>query len=80
MISQDIKPENFLIREPSCDGDIPQLKLTDFGIAREIPGKIDYYYMTTVFVRISAAALINFSASHMRRLIEGGVYSRAALI
>ena len=32
-------------------------------------------YIITVFVRISAAALINFSASHMRRLFEGGAYS-----
>lgn len=42
VVHRDIKPENFLIREPSCDGDIPQLKLTDFGIAREIPAGSEY--------------------------------------
>ncbi len=35
---------------------------------------------TTVFTRISAAALIKFFAPQVRRLFEGGAYSRAALI
>ena len=34
---------------------------------------------STVFTRISAAALIKFFSSRVRRLIEGGAYSRAAL-
>ena len=31
-------------------------------------------FVTTVFTRISAAALIKFSAPQMRRLFEGGAY------
>ena len=34
----------------------------------------------TVFTRILAAATINFSRARVRLLIEGGSYSRAALI
>ena len=34
----------------------------------------------TVFTRIRAAVPIKFFAPKVRRLIEGGVYSRAALI
>ena len=36
--------------------------------------------MYTVFFRILAAATINFSRVRVRLLIEGGSYSRAALI
>ena len=36
--------------------------------------------MTTVFIRIVAAATINFALSFVRLLIEGGSYSRAATI
>ena len=34
----------------------------------------------TVFIRIVAAATINFSLAGVRLLIEGGSYSRAAFI
>ncbi len=34
----------------------------------------------TVIIRINAAAFINFFVVKLRRLFEGGVYSRAALI
>ena len=34
----------------------------------------------TVFIRINAAAFIKFLALKMRRLFEGGFYSRAAFI
>ena len=34
----------------------------------------------TVIIRINAAAFINFFVVKVRRLFEGGVYSRAALI
>ena len=34
----------------------------------------------TVFIRIVAAATINFAPSSVRLLIEGGSYSRAATI
>ena len=34
----------------------------------------------TVFIRIVAAATINFSLAWMRLLIEDGSYSRAALV
>ena len=34
----------------------------------------------TVFIRIVAAATINFALSFVRLLIEGGSYSRAATI
>ena len=37
-------------------------------------------YVYTVFTRILAAATINFSRAQVRLLIEGGSYSRAALI
>ena len=36
---QDLKPENLLICQPCQKGEVPHLKLTDFGIACEIPGK-----------------------------------------
>ena len=36
--------------------------------------------LCTVFTRILAAATINFSRARVRLLIEGGSYSRAALI
>ena len=36
--------------------------------------------VSTVFTRISAAALIQFFAPQVRRLFEGVPYSRAALI
>ena len=36
--------------------------------------------INTVFIRIVAAATINFSQARVRLLIEGGSYSRAALI
>ena len=36
--------------------------------------------LNTVFTRILAAATINFSCARVRLLIEGGSYSRAALI
>ena len=39
-----------------------------------------YIYIYTVFTRILAAATINFSRARVRLLIEGGSYSRAALI
>ena len=35
---------------------------------------------TTVIIRINAAAFIKFLALQVRRLFEGGVYSRAAFI
>ena len=43
---------------------------------------IDVYLpiATTVFIRIVAAATINFALSFVRLLIEGGSYSRAATI
>ena len=37
-------------------------------------------FMNTVFIRIVAAATINFAPSSVRLLIEGGSYSRAATI
>ena len=37
-------------------------------------------YINTVFIRIVAAATINFALSFVRLLIEGGSYSRAATI
>ena len=37
-------------------------------------------YLGTVFIRIVAAATINFSLAWVRLLIEGGSYSRAAFI
>ena len=37
-------------------------------------------YVCTVFIRIVAAATINFAPSSVRLLIEGGSYSRAATI
>ena len=36
--------------------------------------------MNTVFIRIVAAATINFSLTGVRLLIEGGSYSRTAFI
>ena len=36
--------------------------------------------MITVIIRINAAAFIKFLALKMRRLFEGGVYSREAFI
>ena len=36
-------------------------------------------HRTTVFNRISSAALIEFSAPQVRRLIEGGAYSWGGL-
>ena len=38
------------------------------------------FHVITVFTRILAAATINFSCARVRLLIEGGSYSRAALI
>ena len=38
------------------------------------------WHTTTVFIRIVAAATINFALSFVRLLIEGGSYSRAATI
>ena len=38
------------------------------------------YSIYTVFIRIVAAATINFSLAWVRLLIEGGSYSRAAFI
>ena len=38
------------------------------------------YPTYTVFIRIVAAATINFSPDRVRLLFEGGFYSRAALI
>ena len=40
----------------------------------------DQGYLGTVFVRIVAAATINFNLARVRLLIEGGSYSRAAVI
>ena len=42
------------------------------------PEKLTLSY--TVFIRIVAAATINFAPSSVRLLIEGGSYSRAATI
>ncbi len=44
-----------------------------------------YYFVfdiifNTVIIRINAAAFIKFLVLKVRRLLEGGVYSRAALI
>ena len=45
------------------------------GMTLSIPRKSD-----TVFIRIVAAATINFGCSSVRLLIEGGSYPRAATI
>ena len=37
VIHRDLKPENLLVCKPCQKGEIPHLKLTDFGIACEIP-------------------------------------------
>ena len=42
---QDLKPENLLICQPCQKDEVPHLKLTDFGIACEIPGKIYCYIL-----------------------------------
>ena len=39
-----------------------------------------YILLYTVFIRILAAATINFSLAGVQLLIEGGSYSRAAFI
>ena len=39
-----------------------------------------YVTVCTVFIRILAAATINFSLAGVRLLIEGGSYSKAAFI
>ena len=41
---------------------------------------MNHGYVTTVFIRIVAAATINFSLAWVQLLIEGGSYSRAAFI
>ena len=41
---------------------------------------IQCMYIITVFIRIVAAATINFSLTGVRLLIEGGSYSRKAFI
>ena len=41
---------------------------------------IAHKFILTVFIRIVAVATINFSLTGVRLLIEGGSYSRAALL
>jgi serine/threonine protein kinase len=35
---QDLKPENLLLSERPCDDTPPVIKLTDFGIAKQLQG------------------------------------------
>ena len=41
---------------------------------------LEYHHTITVFILIVATATINFSLAGVRLLIEGGSYSRTALI
>ena len=54
--------------------------LTTFTVFSEIFFLKSYVKQTTVFPRINAAAFIKFFMIWVRRLFEGGVYSRAAFI
>ena len=49
-------------------------------VATERAGYVLYRALVTVFIRIVAAATINFGLAGVRLLIEGGSYSRAAFI
>ena len=40
----------------------------------------DGEFSATVFIRLNAAAFINFFVIQVRRLFEGGVYTRVAFI
>ena len=57
-----------------------KLILVVIMIFRFIRSRIALLILPTVFTRISAAALIQFFAPQVRRLFEGGAYSRAVLI
>ncbi len=51
------------------------------GMTNFIPKNINIHtFSSTVIIRINAAAFIKFLLLKVRRMFEGGVYSRTALI
>ena len=50
------------------------------GNHHDLFSSVLWWHLHTVFIRIVAAATINFSLTGVRLLIEGGSYSRTAFI
>ncbi|XP_028391946.1 calcium/calmodulin-dependent protein kinase type II alpha chain-like [Dendronephthya gigantea] len=45
VIHRDLKPENILLCRRYAKDEVPHLKLTDFGVACEVPGKISVHFL-----------------------------------
>ena len=69
-----------MVHKCSCSSFAIHARLVVLLWSSKICGHPYYWVVYTVFIRIVAAATINFGCSSVRLLIEGGSYSKAATI